>query len=128
MFGSKVKELRLKKQITQEQLANALSVSKSAVGMWESGKREPDLETVLKVADFFEVSVEYLVGRETQQINNNGLIMNGNNSSFSDNNVNIGNSANGQIIEQFIGLFNKLSIEDKIEAMNFVLEKSRNSE
>jgi len=127
-FGSRLKELRLRKQITQEQLATYLGVSKSAVGMWEGEKREPDLETVLKVADYFEVSVEYLLGRENQTVNNSGLIMNGNNSNFNDNNVSIGNSANGQIIDQFIELFNKLSIEDKIATMNFVLEKSRNSE
>ena len=41
-----------------------MHLAQSTIGMWESGKREPDFETLCKIADYFSVSIDYLVGRE----------------------------------------------------------------
>lgn len=61
MLGDKIKKLRNKKGIYQQALADALSVSKSTVAMWETNQREPDLETIRKIADFFECPIDYLI-------------------------------------------------------------------
>lgn len=64
MLGKRLRELRKKKGIRQKDLANYLQISDSAIGMYENGKRDPDSETIKKLADFFNVSVDYLLGRE----------------------------------------------------------------
>ena len=61
----RLKEFRKKKDITQETLAKHLKVSPSTIGMYETGRREPDFETLQKIADFFQVSTDALIGRET---------------------------------------------------------------
>lgn len=58
-----LKELRNKKGMTQADLSALLSVSPSTVGMWEQGRREPDYEYLTRIADIFEVSADYLLGR-----------------------------------------------------------------
>ena len=63
-FGAILRELRLEKGLSQTGLANSLSVSKGIISMWENGKREPTLFYLTKVADFFNVSLDYLAGRE----------------------------------------------------------------
>ena len=60
-FGYKLKDLRIGKRLTQDELAKALDVSRSRIGMYEQGKREPDFETLEKIADFFNVSMSELI-------------------------------------------------------------------
>lgn len=55
--------LRLEKNFNQEQLAKALNVSKSTVGMWEIGKRLPGPDKYEEIADYFNVDMDYLYGR-----------------------------------------------------------------
>ncbi|MCK8825364.1 helix-turn-helix transcriptional regulator [Fuchsiella alkaliacetigena] len=55
---NKLSELRENKDLTQEQLAEKLDISASAIGMYEIGKRFPKLQTAKKIADFFGVSIE----------------------------------------------------------------------
>lgn len=63
MFGANLKKLREDSQLSQEQLADALGVSKSTIGMYEQGKRMPNTNTILKdIASFFGVTIDYLVG------------------------------------------------------------------
>jgi len=60
-----IKRLRLEKGINQEQLAEQLHVTRQAVSNWETGKTQPDIETLTQLAEFFHVSVEYLIyGKE----------------------------------------------------------------
>lgn len=66
MFASKLKELRKAKGITQEIFADEFNISRGTIAMWETGKREPAHETLLKLADYFNVSVDYLLGREEE--------------------------------------------------------------
>ena len=62
-FSSRIKLLRTERGITQEQLASMLKVSRSTIGMYESGKREPDFETSEAIADIFNVDMDFLMGR-----------------------------------------------------------------
>ena len=70
MFAQRLLQLRKQKPFTQEQLANALGVTRVAVSLWESGKREPDLEMLRKMASLFEVSIDDLSGNPTATMNN----------------------------------------------------------
>lgn len=60
----RMKELRKEKQITQAELAKALNIAPSTIGMYEQGRREPDYKTLERIADFFHVSTDFLIGRE----------------------------------------------------------------
>ena len=63
MFKDKVKELREEYRFSQYALAEKLNVSQSAIASWESGRREPPIETLRKIADLFNVSLDYLLGK-----------------------------------------------------------------
>lgn len=65
-IGTKIKELREKKGLFQQDLANELHVTKGAVGMWETNKRVPDVETIRNIADYFKVSVDWLTGENIE--------------------------------------------------------------
>ena len=60
----RLKELRRKKDITQEELAKQLQLSPSTIGMYETGRREPDFDTLQMIADYFHVSTDSLLGRD----------------------------------------------------------------
>ena len=62
-FKSVFKQLRMREGYTQDTLAEALGISRSAVSMYENGNREPDFETLEKIADFFNVDMNYLLGK-----------------------------------------------------------------
>ena len=62
IFGSKLKELRLEKGLTQRALGEALGFCNQTISFWESGQREPDLDALVKVAKYFDISVDYLLG------------------------------------------------------------------
>ncbi len=63
IISDKIKIERTKKGISQAALGELVSVSQQAVGKWEKGIAEPDSETLKKLADYFNVSVDYLLGR-----------------------------------------------------------------
>ncbi|MBE6892522.1 MAG: helix-turn-helix transcriptional regulator [Oscillospiraceae bacterium] len=56
-----LKKLRKQNKITQRDLAAALHISQTSVSKYERGESEPDLEMVIKMADFFEVSIDEFV-------------------------------------------------------------------
>lgn len=58
-----LKSLRTSFGMTQNQLADRLNISRSAIGMYEKGTREPDYETLESIADIFNVDIDYLLGR-----------------------------------------------------------------
>ena len=58
-----LKKLRQLAGVTQQQLAERLTVSQQSVNKYENHNVEPDIDTLIKIADFFEVSLDYLVGR-----------------------------------------------------------------
>lgn len=64
MFPKRLRLLRESQgYYTQQALAEALGVAQSTVANWEAGRREPNYETTSRLADFFHVSVDYLMGR-----------------------------------------------------------------
>ncbi|OUM95311.1 MAG: XRE family transcriptional regulator [Thermobacillus sp. ZCTH02-B1] len=64
MIGERLRQLRKAKGMTQEQVAAYLNAAKSTVSQYENNVNEPDLKTLVKLADLFGVSVDYLFGRE----------------------------------------------------------------
>lgn len=65
MNAQKLKALRKAKGITQSELADILGVARTTYANYEQGTREPDNKTLNKLADYFEVSTDYLLGRDT---------------------------------------------------------------
>ncbi|QNU65781.1 helix-turn-helix transcriptional regulator [Ruminiclostridium herbifermentans] len=59
----RLRELREEKKLLQKDIANLLNITASAYGYYEQGKREPDTHTVKSLADFYNVSTDYLLGR-----------------------------------------------------------------
>lgn len=64
VFSERLKELRLKKGLTQTELGEKVGVKQSTFTNWENGKREPSYENLVKLADLLEVSLDSLFGRE----------------------------------------------------------------
>lgn len=64
MFGDKLKGLRKASKLTQEQLANKIGVAKTTIASYEQNARTPDPVIQSKIADYFNVSLDYLHGRE----------------------------------------------------------------
>ena len=67
-IGSKIKAARLKKKMTQEQVAELLGVSRQTISNWENEKSYPDIISVIKMSDCYEVSLDYLLkGEQTMK-------------------------------------------------------------
>ncbi len=62
LFGERLKQLRTEKNIGQNQLAKELGLSNASISYWETGKQLPTIEAVYKLAVYFGVSADYLLG------------------------------------------------------------------
>lgn len=62
----KLKEIRKDKKISQKQLSEAIGYSQSVICDWENGKSEPTATPLIKLADYFDVTIDYLLGREDE--------------------------------------------------------------
>lgn len=67
MFANRIKYLRQSRELNQVQLADKLGVAKQSVSNWENDNIMPSVEMLEKIADFFEVSTDYLLGREEKK-------------------------------------------------------------
>jgi transcriptional regulator with XRE-family HTH domain len=63
MLSKRIKQLREENSLSQQKLAETLGVTQQAVAKWEGGKAEPDSTMLLKIADMFNVSLDYLLGK-----------------------------------------------------------------
>ncbi len=63
IYSERIKALRASRHVSQAELSQAIGLSRSTIGMYETGQREPDLETCEAIADFFNVDMDYLTGR-----------------------------------------------------------------
>lgn len=63
-FGDRLKSLRIAKRMSQDELARVIGVTRAAVSQYERGLREPQLETMEFLADYFNVDYNYLLGKE----------------------------------------------------------------
>ena len=108
-LGEKIKKLRQFKGITQEQLANMLSISSQAVSKWETGVTNPDITLIPDIAKLFDVSTDELLGVEKSKKK----------SAKTDNDI---ISARLAKLEKMIGL---LTASDDNEALEIMLEDSK---
>ena len=61
IFGKHLKDLRIEKGLSQQKLGEILGFCNQTISFWESGSREPDLDTLIEIARYFEVSIEELL-------------------------------------------------------------------
>lgn len=110
LFSTRLSTLRKEKKLTQYSLAESLGFSRGQISNYEQGSREPDQDTLLKIADFFNVSTDYLIGKSNIKEFAEQLIKNFNKSAEEDllkkEKVNIEKE-----VEEIIKKINKLDIE-----------------
>lgn len=62
MLGDQLKKVRVGKHITQRKLSAGIGVSAQTYNRWEKGYNEPDIKSIIKIAKFYDVSLDYLLG------------------------------------------------------------------
>jgi transcriptional regulator with XRE-family HTH domain len=67
MFAEKMKQLRRSRGMTQAELAEKLGLSASAIGMYEQGRREPELSVIMELCNIFNVPADVLLGTPSAQ-------------------------------------------------------------
>jgi transcriptional regulator with XRE-family HTH domain len=60
---NRISALRKSRNLTQDDMATTLGISRAALSHYEKGRREPDYDTLITIADFFKVSLDYIMGR-----------------------------------------------------------------
>lgn len=93
---NQIKSLRKAKKITQKQLGDVLGVAESTISMYESGNRQPDVDTMRKIADYFNVTIDYLIGGE-----------------------NISSSDKDELDKKIIKIFDSLSENDQAQVLDY---------
>ena len=63
-FRENLRELRLERKLGQVELAQAIGVSKGVISLWENGLREPNMYSLIILANYFQISLDELVGRK----------------------------------------------------------------
>lgn len=63
MLNTRIKELRIAHNLTQVEFGNKLSVAKQTVSNWENNNIQPSIDMLIKIADYFGVTTDYLLGR-----------------------------------------------------------------
>lgn len=66
-FSEVLRELRKEKKVSQQALGKVLDISDRNIRFYESGEHRPDFDGLIKLADYFEVSLDYLVGRSDER-------------------------------------------------------------
>lgn len=116
MLQIELKKLRDIKGISQQALAEALGVSQGAVGLWESGKREPNYKTLIRIADYFGVSVGFLLGTEKTQKNTPDSLSANQQTKSDGNNV----KNEDERITEILSVMSSLSEDDLDKAVDFL--------
>ena len=70
LFGDRLKELRISKNLSQEELSNILNVRKSSISNWETGKATPTFDMLTKIAQYFGVTIDYLLNFTQNDVDN----------------------------------------------------------
>lgn len=68
MIGQTIKDLRRSKKLSQTDFAKIVGVSQTTVTAWETGKAEPSSSAITRIADYFDVSTDYLLGRPEKKL------------------------------------------------------------
>ncbi len=66
-MGNRIRELRKSRGLTMKQLGEKLGLAESTISQYETGKRQPDNETLLELGEIFDVTVGYILGAEKEQ-------------------------------------------------------------
>lgn len=71
MYFKRIKDLRIDHDLYQKQIANLLKITRQQYGLYESGKRDIPIDLLIKLADFYNVSIDYMVERtKNKKLNN----------------------------------------------------------
>lgn len=62
-MNNRIAQLRISRHYTQDEMARLLGISRAALSHYEKGRREPDYKTLIKIADLFQVSLDYIMRR-----------------------------------------------------------------
>ena len=119
-----IKILRRKKDMTQGELAKQVHVTQTSVSQWESGKTNPDTQTTKKLAEFFNVTIDYLLGRSED---NGGIYyasnINGSNVVQGNGSVTIGeNTEISKEEAEILRIYNDLDVRGRNKLLNFAFE------
>jgi transcriptional regulator with XRE-family HTH domain len=66
-FGQRLKALREERELTQEELAKLIGVNRATLANWEVGRTQPDYDRLCRIASYFKVTSDYLIGRTDQR-------------------------------------------------------------
>lgn len=103
VFSNKLKSLVIDKGVSQETLAKIFNTTQQTISRWLNGVNEPDYETLIKLADFFNCSTDYLLGKE-----NDYGVKTFNKSNLTDTELNL------------VATFNLLSKDDQNKVLGFI--------
>ncbi len=121
-MGDIIKQLRIQKGITQEELGKVIGVQKSAIRKYESGMvQNIKRSSIKKLADFFGVSPSYLLGYEDSSttVTNNGIIGDEN----SNNTIIVGNEESfGEIEAELLALCKRMTVQQKAKLLTIATE------
>ncbi len=119
-----IKILRVEKGLTQDQLAKEINLTQTAVSQWEIGRNTPDSHVAKKLAEYFGVSLDYLLGRTKYR-----------NSSYYENNFNDSNSIQGSSSvtingnteiskeeTEILRIYNELDVRSRTKLLNYAFE------
>lgn len=77
MFSERLKQLRKENNLSQDKIAELLNVSRQSYGRYEAGISEPGIDTLIRISDIFDVSLDFLLGR-TDSMHNVSMMCDGN--------------------------------------------------
>lgn len=75
MIANQLKKIRKKHSLTQIQFAEIFNISNGTIAMWETGKRQPDNDMLMRIANYFNVSVDYILGRMETESQKKGIMI-----------------------------------------------------
>ena len=106
IFGERLKELRKESELTQKELADKLSISSSAVAMYERGNREPSFEIMEEIADLFNVDMNFLLGKSQER--------------NATQKKSLADVEHQEAVEKAAELFSRLSEEEQQQALTYI--------
>ncbi len=101
MFGEMLKKLRKERKMTQSQLAELFGYSHVAVVKWENGTREPDFNTLIKLSDYFGVSIDYMITGKNKESEEK--------------------TDKDKYLKEIIKIFNAIGTEDRAYCLGFIV-------